>query len=147
VKQDYQQKGSPLSIVIAPPFTNSELAAQKVQIAEDLWNTRDPERVAAAYTEDTQWRNRIDFLTGRAAVVEFLKGKWERELDYKLKKELWGFRENRMAVKFQYEWHDTEGQWYRSYGNELWEFAPSGLMQRREASINDLAITDAERML
>ena len=147
MKQDYQQKGSPLSIVIAPPFTNSELAAQKVQIAEDLWNTRDPERVAAAYTEDTQWRNRIDFLTGRAAVVEFLKGKWERELDYKLKKELWGFRENRMAVKFQYEWHDTEGQWYRSYGNELWEFAPSGLMQRREASINDLAITDAERML
>ena len=136
-----------MSIVIAPPFTNSELAAQKVQIAEDLWNTRDPERVAAAYTEDTQWRNRIDFLTGRAAVVEFLKGKWERELDYKLKKELWGFRENRMAVKFQYEWHDTEGQWYRSYGNELWEFAPSGLMQRREASINDLAITDAERML
>ena len=147
MKQDYQQKGSPLSIVIAPPFTNSELAAQKVQIAEDLWNTRDPERVAAAYTEDTQWRNRIDFLTGRAAVVEFLKGKWERELDYKLKKELWGFRENRMAVKFQYEWHDTEGQWYRSYGNELWEFAPSGLMQRREASSNDLAITDAERML
>jgi uncharacterized protein len=136
-----------MSTVITPPFTDPQLATQKVQIAEDLWNTRDPERVAAAYTEDTRWRNRIDFLNGRAAVVEFLKRKWERELDYKLKKELWGFRENRMAVKFQYEWHDTEGQWYRSYGNELWEFAPSGLMQRREASINDLAITDAERLL
>src|ERR1700710_48970 len=136
-----------MSIVIAPPFNDPELAAQKVQIAEDLWNTRDAERVAAAYTEDTQWRNRTDFLTGRAAVVEFLKGKWERELDYKLKKELWGFRGNRMAVKFQYEWHDAEGQWFRSYGNELWEFAPSGLMQRREASINDLAILQSERTL
>jgi hypothetical protein len=136
-----------MSTLIVPPFTDPELAIQKVQIAEDLWNTRDPERVAAAYTEDTQWRNRIDFLSGRTAVVEFLTRKWERELDYKLKKELWGFRENRMAVKFQYEWHDTEGQWYRSYGNELWEFAPSGLMRRREASINDLAITEAERRL
>jgi len=136
-----------MSSIIAPPFIDPELAAQKVQIAEDLWNTRDPERVAAAYTEDTQWRNRIEFLSGRAAVVEFLKRKWERELDYKLKKELWGFRGNRMAVKFQYEWHDNNGQWYRSYGNELWEFALSGLMQRREASINDLAITDAERAL
>ena len=94
--------------IIVPPFTDPELAAQKVQIAEDLWNTRDPERVAAAYTEDTQWRNRIDFLTGRAAVIEFLKRKWERELDYKLKKELWGFRDNRMAVKFQYEWHHQQ---------------------------------------
>jgi nuclear transport factor 2 (NTF2) superfamily protein len=136
-----------MSSIIAPPFIDPELAAQKVQIAEDLWNTRDPERVAAAYTEDTQWRNRIEFLSGRAAVVEFLKRKWERELDYKLKKELWGFRGNRMAVKFQYEWHDNNGQWYRSYGNELWEFALSGLMQRREASINDLAITEAERAL
>jgi hypothetical protein len=136
-----------MSTLIVPPFTDPELAIQKVQIAEDLWNTRDPERVAAAYTEDTQWRNRIDFLSGRTAVVEFLTRKWERELDYKLKKELWGFRENRMAVKFQYEWHDTEDQWYRSYGNELWEFAPSGLMQRREASINDLPITEAERCL
>ena len=136
-----------MSSIIAPPFTDPKLAAQKVQIAEDLWNTRDPERVAAAYTEDTQWRNRTDFLIGRAAVVEFLKRKWERELDYKLKKELWGFRGNRMAVKFQYEWHDNNGQWYRSYGNELWEFALSGLMQRREASINDLAITEAERAL
>jgi nuclear transport factor 2 (NTF2) superfamily protein len=136
-----------MSTVIAPPFTDPELAARKVQIAEDLWNTRDPERVAAAYTEDTVWRNRIEFLTGRAAVIAFLQRKWERELDYKLKKELWGFRGNRMAVKFQYEWHDASGRWYRSYGNELWGFAPSGLMQRREASINDLAITEAERTL
>jgi nuclear transport factor 2 (NTF2) superfamily protein len=136
-----------MSTVIAPPFSDPNLAAQKVQLAENLWNTRDPERVAAAYTEDTQWRNRTDFLTGRAAVIDFLTRKWERELDYKLKKELWGFRENRMAVKFQYEWHDKEGQWYRSYGNELWEFAPSGLMRRREASINDLAIAEADRIL
>jgi nuclear transport factor 2 (NTF2) superfamily protein len=126
--------------VIAPPFTDPELAARKVQIAEDLWNTRDPERVAAAYTEDTQWRNRTEFLSGRQAVVEFLKRKWNREIGYKLKKELWGFRENRIAVKFQYEWHDDSDQWFRSYGNELWEFAQSGLMQRREASINDLPI-------
>ena len=136
-----------MSIVIAPPFTGPELATHKVQIAEDLWNTRDPERVAAAYTEDTQWRNRTEFLTGRAAILEFLKRKWDRELAYKLKKELWGFRNNRMAVKFQYEWHDSSGQWFRSYGNELWEFARSGLMQRREASINDLAITEKERVL
>jgi len=134
-----------MSIVIAPPFTDPELVTQKVQIAQDLWNTRDPERVAAAYTEDTQWRNRTEFFTGRAAVLEFLKRKWDRELEYKLKKELWGFRGNRIAVKFQYEWHDSNGRWFRSYGNELWEFAPSGLMQRREASINDLAITEEER--
>ena len=136
-----------MSTVIAPPFTDPDLAVQKVQLAEDLWNTRDPERVAAAYTEDTQWRNRTEFLTGRAAVIEFLTRKWQRELDYKLKKELWGFRANRMAVKFQYEWHDTQGQWYRSYGNELWEFAPSGLMMRREASINDLEIAEVDRIL
>jgi uncharacterized protein len=134
-----------MSIVIAPPFIDPELATQKVQIAENLWNTRDPERVAAAYTEDTQWRNRTEFFTGRAAVLEFLKRKWDHELEYKLKKELWGFRGNRIAVKFQYEWHDSNGQWFRSYGNELWEFAPSGLMQRREASINDLAIAEKER--
>ena len=134
-----------MSIVIAPPFIDPELATQKVQIAENLWNTRDPERVAAAYTEDTQWRNRTEFYTGRAAVLEFLKWKWDHELEYKLKKELWGFRGNRIAVKFQYEWHDSNGQWFRSYGNELWEFAPSGLMQRREASINDLAIAEKER--
>ena len=134
-----------MSIVIAPPFIDPELATEKVQIAENLWNTRDPERVAAAYTEDTQWRNRTEFFTGRAAVLEFLKRKWDHELEYKLKKELWGFRGNRIAVKFQYEWHDSNGQWFRSYGNELWEFAPSGLMQRREASINDLAIAEKER--
>lgn len=136
-----------MSIVIAPPFIDPELALQKVQSAEDLWNTRDPERVAAAYTEDTQWRNRTEFLWGRSAVIDFLKRKWARELDYKLKKELWGFRNNRLAVKFQYEWHDADDQWFRSFGNELWEFAPSGLMQRREASINDLAISEAQRLL
>lgn len=136
-----------MSIIITPPFVDPELAAQKVQIAEDLWNTRDPELVAAAYTEDTQWRNRTEFLSGRAAVIEFLRQKWKCELDYKLKKELWGFRNNRMAVKFQYEWRDRTGRWYRSYGNELWEFATSGLMKRREASINDLPITEAERTL
>jgi nuclear transport factor 2 (NTF2) superfamily protein len=136
-----------MSTVIAPPFTDPEQAAKKVQMAEDLWNTRDAVRVAAAYTEDTVWRNRTEFLSGRAEVEAFLKRKWERELDYKLKKELWGFRNNRMAVKFQYEWHDDSGQWFRSYGNELWEFAESGLMQRREASINDLAIKESERAL
>ncbi|GGG93015.1 nuclear transport factor 2 family protein [Silvibacterium dinghuense] len=136
-----------MSIIIAPPFTDPELAEQKVQLAEDLWNTRDPERVALAYTEDTVWRNRAEFLQGRHEVVAFLTRKWQRELGYRLKKELWGFRGNRMAVKFQYEWHDDSGSWYRSYGNELWEFAPSGLMQRREASINDLPIRESERQL
>lgn len=132
---------------IVPPFTDPDQAARKVQIAEDLWNTRDPERVAAAYTEDSEWRNRAEFLQGRAQITEFLRRKWNRELSYRLKKELWGFRDNRMAVKFQYEWHDDSGQWFRSYGNELWEFAPSGLMQRREASINDLPIREADRTL
>ena len=136
-----------MSTVIAPPFTDPEQAARKVQLAEDLWNTRDPERVAAAYTEDTHWRNRAEFLDGRQAVTEFLRRKWNRELDYKLKKELWAFRENRIAVKFFYEWHDDSGQWFRSYGNELWEFEPSGLMQRREASINDMPIKEADRQL
>ncbi len=131
--------------IIAPPFSDPETAARKVQTAEDLWNTRDPERVAAAYTENSQWRNRTEFLSGRAEIVEFLKRKWGKELDYRLKKELWGFRNNRMAVKFQYEWHDETGQWFRSYGNELWEFAADGLMQRREASINDLPIREWER--
>ena len=133
--------------IIAPPFTDPELAAQKVQIAEDLWNTRDPEQVAAAYTEDSGWRNRTEFFHGRHAIVEFLTRKWQRELDYRLRKELWGFRNNRMAVKFQYEWHDDRGNWFRSYGNELWEFAESGLMQKREASINDLAIQEKDRKL
>ena len=133
--------------IIAPPFTDPVLAARKVQLAEDLWNTRDPARVAAAYTEDTTWRNRTEFLHGRDEVTRFLERKWQRELSYRLKKELWGFRQNRMAVKFQYEWHDSSGQWFRSFGNELWEFAPSGLMQRREASINDLPIAETERTL
>jgi nuclear transport factor 2 (NTF2) superfamily protein len=133
--------------IITPPFTDPVLAERKVQIAEDLWNTRDPERVAAAYTEDSQWRNRTDFLVGRTQIIEFLRRKWSRELGYRLKKELWGFRNNRMAVKFEYEWHDDSGKWFRSYGNELWEFAESGLMQRREASINDLPIREADRKL
>ncbi len=133
--------------IIQPPFTDPEVAARKVQMAEDLWNTRDAQRVAAAYTEDCVWRNRVEFFQGRDAIVEFLERKWRRELDYRLRKELWGFRNNRMAVKFQYEWHDDSGQWFRSYGNELWEFASSGLMQRREASINDMPIAETERVL
>lgn len=136
-----------MSELIVPPFCDPDLAARKVQIAEDLWNTRDPKRVAEAYTEDTEWRNRTEFLRGRTAVREFLERKWSKELDYRLKKELWGFRNHRMAVKFQYEWHDDSGNWFRSYGNELWEFAPNGLMARREASINDLPIREAERLL
>ncbi len=133
--------------MIAPPFTDPEQAARKVQAAEDLWNTRDPDRVAAAYTEDSVWRNRTEFLRGREEIRAFLERKWRRELDYRLKKELWGFRENRMAVRFEYEWRDDSGNWFRSHGNELWEFAPSGLMQRREASINDLPIREGERKL
>ena len=129
-----------------PPF-NMETALQKVQAAEDAWNTRDPEKVCLAYTIDTEWRNRTDFINGREEVKQFLTRKWEKELDYKLKKELWGFRENRMAVRFEYEWHDHTGQWFRSYGNELWEFAPSGLMSRREASINDRRISADERRI
>jgi nuclear transport factor 2 (NTF2) superfamily protein len=136
-----------MSEIIKPPFTDPEQAAKKVQTAEDLWNTRDAKRVAAAYTEDSIWRNRTEFLQGRAQIEEFLTRKWRKELDYKLKKELWGFRNNRMAVKFRYEWHDDSGQWFRSYGNELWEFADSGLMQRREASINDMPIKETEREL
>src|SRR5204863_3844131 len=113
----------------------------KVQMAEDLWNTRDPERVVLSYTEDSEWRNRTEFLKGREEIRAFLRRKWARERDYRLKKTLWGFRQNRMAVKFHYEWHNDSGQWFRSYGNELWEFAPNGLMQRREASINDMPIS------
>ncbi len=127
-----------------PPF-DVPSAIQKVQAAEDAWNTRDPHRVSLAYTPDSVWRNRDQFIIGRAEIVEFLTAKWERELDYVLRKSLWGFRENRMAVRFQYEWHDAAGQWYRSYGNELWEFDDNGLMRRREASINDVTITEAER--
>ncbi|GGP71663.1 nuclear transport factor 2 family protein [Saccharothrix coeruleofusca] len=127
-----------------PPFTE-ETAAQKVQAAEDAWNTRDPERVALAYTEDSVWRNRDQFITGRAEIVEFLRRKWERELDYALRKELWSFSGDRIAVRFQYECRDASGQWWRSYGNELWEFTADGLMRRREASINDFPITEADR--
>ena len=131
---------------IVPPFTE-ESALSKVQMAEDLWNTRDPERVVLSYTEDSEWRNRTEFLKGREEIRAFLRRKWGRELDYRLKKTLWGFRQNRMAVKFYYEWHDNSGQWFRSYGNELWEFAPNGLMQRREASINDMPISEGDRLL
>ena len=127
-----------------PPFTR-ETALQKVQLAEDAWNTKDPEKVALAYTINTEWRNRTEFVNGREAVKEFLKRKWERELDYKLRKELWGFLGNRMAVRFEYEWHDDSGQWYRSYGNEMWEFDEDGYMQKRFASINDLPIKETER--
>jgi uncharacterized protein len=129
-----------------PPFTE-ETARQKVQAAEDAWNTRDPEHVAGAYTEDSMWRNRDEFVTGRDEIVEFLRRKWARELDYALRKELWSFAGNRIAVRFQYESHDSAGQWWRSYGNELWEFTQGGLMSRREASINDLAISPAERRI
>ena len=127
-----------------PPFTE-ETALIKVQAAEDAWNSRDPERVSLAYSEDTEWRNRTEFIHGREEVVEFLKRKWSRELDYRLKKELWGFRNHRMAVRFEYEFHDTSGQWYRSYGNELWEFDELGYMKRRFASINDMTIEASER--
>jgi uncharacterized protein len=129
-----------------PPFTE-ETARQKVQAAEDAWNTREPERVALAYTEDSVWRNRDEFVTGRAAIIEFLRRKWSRELDYALRKELWSFHGNRIAVRFQYESHSPRGQWFRSYGNELWEFTEEGLMRRREASINDLAINEADRRI
>ncbi len=129
-----------------PPFTG-ETAAQKVQAAEDAWNSRDPHRVSLAYTEDSVWRNRDRFLTGRDEIVAFLTAKWERELDYALRKSLWSFTADRIAVRFQYESHDAAGQWYRSYGNELWEFAPTGLMRRREASINDLAISESDRRI
>ena len=129
-----------------PPFT-LETALQKVKAAEDAWNTKDPEKVCLAYTINTQWRNRTDFINGREEVKQFLKKKWEKELDYKLKKELWGFRENRMAVRFEYEWHNSEGQWFRSYGNELWEFDENGLMEKRFASINDLPIKESDRYL
>jgi len=131
---------------IRPPFDLSSARA-KVQAAEDAWNTRDPERVALAYTEDTEWRNRAEFLNGREQVKAFLRRKWDRELEYKLRKELWAFTENRIAVRFEYEWHDDSGQWYRSYGNEQWEFRADGLMQRRYASINDAPISASERRL
>jgi nuclear transport factor 2 (NTF2) superfamily protein len=129
-----------------PPFTE-QTALTKVRAAEAAWNTRDPERVAGAYTEDSQWRNRDEFLTGREAIVAFLTRKWEREQEYVLRKDLWTFAGNRIAVRFQYEWHDDAGQWWRSYGNENWEFADDGLMRRREASINDLRIGADDRRI
>ena len=127
-----------------PPFT-LETAIQKVRMAEDGWNSRDPQRVSMAYTHNSQWRNRNQFITGRAQIVEFLTQKWAKELEYRLVKELWAFENNRIAVRFAYEWHDAAGQWFRSYGNENWQFSPQGLMEFRHASINDLAISEVER--
>ena len=129
-----------------PPF-DAQTAAQKVQSAEDAWNTCDPHRVSLAYTVDSVWRNRDRFISGRDEIVAFLTDKWNRELDYALRKGLWGVTDNRIAVRFQYESHDADGRWWRSYGNELWEFDANGLMRRREASINDVPITEAERRI
>lgn len=128
----------------APPFTH-ESAVRKVRLAEDAWNSRDPERIALAYTEQSVWRNRSDFLTGRRAIVDFLQRKWEREFEYRLIKELWAFTGDRISVRFQYEWRNDHGVWYRAHGNEQWEFDPSGLMRRREASINDVMIEAGDR--
>lgn len=127
-----------------PPF-DLDTAIQKVRMAENAWNHRDPERVSMAYTPDSVWRNRAEFFSGRASIVAFLERKWAREMDYRLIKELWAFHDNRIAVRFQYEFHDDSGQWYRSHGNEQWEFSPEGLMQRREASINDVLIAATDR--
>ena len=129
-----------------PPF-DAATALQKVRAAEAAWNTRDPQRVAAAYSPDSEWRNREEFLQGRGEIAAFLTRKWERELDYVLRKDLWAFSEDRIAVRFQYEWHDADGNWFRSYGNELWEFDGDGYMRRREASINDVAIAESDRWL
>ena len=127
-----------------PPFTE-ETARQKIQLAEDAWNSKDPERVAKAYTPDSEWRNRNEFINGREEIVAFLKRKWAKELDYRLKKDYWAHGDNRIAVRFEYEWHDAEGNWFRSYGNENWEFDALGYMRKRFASINDLPIKEAER--
>jgi len=129
-----------------PPF-DENTAITKVRMAEDAWNSRDPDRVTQVYTEDTLWRNRAEFPSGRQQVKEFLTRKWQKEQEYRLIKELWAFTDNRIAVRFAYEWHDDNGQWYRSYGNENWEFNAAGLMQRRFASINDLAIDESERLM
>ena len=129
-----------------PPF-DLENALLKVQLAEDAWNSKDSERISKAYTVDTEWRNRTEFINGRAEVIDFLNRKWEKELNYKLKKELWGFRENRMAVRFEYEYQDENGHWWRAYGNENWEFDENGLMRKRFASINDLAINEIDKKL
>lgn len=135
---------APQPVVNKPPFTR-ESALRKVRAAEDAWNSRDPERVSLAYTLESQWRNRSEFIQGREQIRAFLRGKWAREREYRLIKDLWAFSDNRIAVRFQYEWHDDSGQWFRSYGNELWEFDDDGLMRRREASINDVPIAEAER--
>jgi nuclear transport factor 2 (NTF2) superfamily protein len=127
-----------------PPFTE-ETAKLKVQAAEDGWNGRNPEKVALAYTEDSEWRNRGEFLKGRTEIVEFLTRKWNRELDYRLRKDLWSFTDNRIGVRFEYEFHDQSGQWYRAYGNEMWEFEENGLMRKRYASINDIQINESDR--
>jgi len=129
-----------------PPFTG-ETARQKVKMAQDAWNTRDPEKVSLAYTEDSEWRNRDEFFRGREEIVAFLKRKWARELDYHLMKELWCFTDNRISVRFEYESHDETGQWWRSHGNEHWEFDENGLMKRRDASINDYRIEESERRI
>ena len=129
-----------------PPFT-LQTAKHKVQIAEDAWNTKNPEKVSLAYTIDTEWRNRDLFINGREEVKEFLTAKWEKELDYKLKKELWAFTDNKIAVRFEYEWHDKSGQWFRSYGNENWEFDENGFMKKRFAGINDLKINETDRQV
>ena len=131
---------------LVPPFTE-ETARAKVQAAEDAWNSRDPERVSLAYTPDSEWRNRDTFLNGRTEIQAFLSAKWNEECDYKLKKELWAFTDNHIAVRFEYEWRDASDQWWRSYGNEMWEFASDGLMQRRFASINDSQISETDRRL
>ena len=135
-----------MSQKLVPPFTE-ETANAKVQLAEDLWNTRNPERVALAYTEDAEWRNRAEFINGRVEIVAFLRRKWTKEYDYKLRNTLWGFQGNRTAVSFEYEWHDDFSNWYRSYGVELWEFEESGLMRKRIASINDAPIAANERRI
>jgi uncharacterized protein len=136
--------GGSMPVTPRPPFT-TETAAQRARLAEDAWNSRDPARVVLAYTPDSRWRNRSEFLHGRAEIEAFLTRKWQRELDYRLIKEVWAFRENRIAVRFAYEWHDASGEWFRSYGNENWEFADDGLMAVRIASINDLPIAESDR--
>ncbi len=134
-----------MSTVLVPPFDRAS-AIQKVRLAEDGWNSRDPARVSLAYTEDSQWRNRHEFVRGRTEIVAFLTRKWQREHEYRLIKEIWAHDSNRIAVRFAYEWHDEQGQWFRSYGNENWEFAENGLMHKRHASINDLAIPETARL-
>lgn len=137
---------NPPTTTLVPPYT-LETALRKVQLAEDAWNSRDPERVALAYTPDSKWRNRAEFLNGREEIKAFLRRKWAKELDYRLRKTLWAFHGDHIAVSFEYEWHDEAGQWYRSYGNELWEFDENGLMRERRASINDAPIAESERRI